>query len=49
MTQQHWEADTSKHALNPAGYWQRSPDDERLDAALLLPAIRGGIAADDVM
>ncbi len=40
-------ADTSKHALNPAGYWQRSPGDERLDAALLLPAIRGGIAADD--
>ncbi len=40
-------ADTSRHALHPAGYWQRSPGDDRLDAALLLPAIRGGIAPDD--
>jgi GH15 family glucan-1,4-alpha-glucosidase len=40
-------ADTSQHALAPTGSWQRSPTDTRLDAALLLPAIRGGIAADD--
>ncbi len=40
-------ADTSEHALHPAGHWQRSPTDTRLDAALLLPAIRGGIPADD--
>jgi GH15 family glucan-1,4-alpha-glucosidase len=40
-------ADTSEHALHPAGHWQRSPTDQRLDAALLLPAIRGGIPADD--
>ncbi|MFZ0039952.1 MAG: glycoside hydrolase family 15 protein [Solirubrobacteraceae bacterium] len=40
-------ADTSEHALSSAGHWQRSPTDPRLDAALLLPAIRGGIAADD--
>jgi hypothetical protein len=40
-------ADTARHALHPAGYWQRSPDDDRLDAALLLPVIRGGIAPDD--
>jgi GH15 family glucan-1,4-alpha-glucosidase len=40
-------ADTSRHAVHPAGYWQRSPGDDRLDAALLLPAIRGGIAPDD--
>jgi GH15 family glucan-1,4-alpha-glucosidase len=40
-------ADTSRHALHPAGHWQRSPTDDRLDAALLLPAIRGGIPADD--
>ncbi len=40
-------ADTSAHALHPRGHWQRSPTDERLDAALLLPAIRGGIPADD--
>jgi alpha,alpha-trehalase len=40
-------ADTAEHALHPAGHWQRSPTDDRLDAALLLPAIRGGIPADD--
>jgi GH15 family glucan-1,4-alpha-glucosidase len=40
-------ADTAAHALHPDGYWQRSPTDPRLDAALLLPSIRGGIAADD--
>ena len=40
-------ADTSRHALHPSGRWQRSPGDDRLDAALLLPAIRGGIAPTD--
>jgi GH15 family glucan-1,4-alpha-glucosidase len=40
-------ADTSSHALHPSGRWQRSRTDTRLDAALLLPAIRGGIGADD--
>jgi alpha,alpha-trehalase len=40
-------ADTSRHAVHPGGYWQRAPGDERLDAALLLPAIRGGIPPDD--
>jgi GH15 family glucan-1,4-alpha-glucosidase len=40
-------ADTARHALHPQGYWQRSPGDDRLDAALLLPAIRGGIPPDD--
>ncbi len=40
-------ADTSARALHPSGRWQRSPTDERLDAALLLPAIRGAIPADD--
>jgi GH15 family glucan-1,4-alpha-glucosidase len=40
-------ADTSAHALHPSGRWQRSRTDERLDAALLLPAIRGAIPADD--
>jgi GH15 family glucan-1,4-alpha-glucosidase len=33
--------------LHPTGRWQRSPHDDRLDAALLLPAIRGAIPADD--
>lgn len=40
-------ADTARHALHPAGHWQRSPTDSRIDAALLLPAIRGAIPADD--
>jgi len=40
-------ADTARNAVHPAGYWQRSPSDDRLDAALLLPAIRGGIPLDD--
>jgi GH15 family glucan-1,4-alpha-glucosidase len=32
---------------HPAGRWQRAPDDERVDAALLLPAIRGALPATD--
>ena len=31
----------------PDGHWQRSPDDPALDAALLLPGLRGAVAADD--
>jgi alpha,alpha-trehalase len=38
---------TSEHALHPSGRWQRSPRDRRVDAALLLPAIRGAIPASD--
>ena len=34
-------------AVHPTGRWQRSPDDERVDAALLLPVIRGTLPADD--
>ncbi len=40
-------ADTAEHALHPGGHWQRSPTDSRIDAALLLPAIRGGLPAED--
>ena len=40
-------AHTSASALHQSGRWQRSPGDERLDAALLLPAIRGAIPHDD--
>ena len=35
------------HLLHPSGRWQRAPDDDQVDAALLLPAVRGGIAPDD--
>jgi len=40
-------ADTAAHAVHPSGRWQRAPDDPGLDAALLLPPIRGALAADD--
>ena len=40
-------AETSAHAIHPTGRWQRSPGDERLDASLLLPSIRGAIPDDD--
>ena len=40
-------ATTAEQALHPSGRWQRSPGDPRVDAALLLPSIRGGIPADD--
>ncbi|HET7266700.1 MAG TPA: glycoside hydrolase family 15 protein [Oleiagrimonas sp.] len=40
-------ADTAQHSVHPSGRWQRAPDDERLDAALLLPAIRGALPAGD--
>jgi alpha,alpha-trehalase len=40
-------ADTASHAVHPTGRWQRSPGDPGLDAALLMPAIRGAVPADD--
>jgi GH15 family glucan-1,4-alpha-glucosidase len=40
-------ADTAKHAVHPSGRWQRSRDDPAVDAALLLPPIRGALPADD--
>ena len=40
-------ADTSAHALHPSGRWQRTATDARVDAALLLPGLRGAIPPDD--
>jgi GH15 family glucan-1,4-alpha-glucosidase len=40
-------AETAGTAVHRSGRWQRSPTDPRVDAALLLPAIRGGLAATD--
>jgi alpha,alpha-trehalase len=40
-------ADVSRDCLHPAGRWQRAAGDDRTDAALLLPAIRGATTADD--
>lgn len=41
------EADTSQNALHPSGRWKRSTDDERVDASLLLAALRGAIEPED--
>jgi GH15 family glucan-1,4-alpha-glucosidase len=40
-------AHTSQRCLHPDGRWQRSPTDEGLDGALLLPPIRGAVGSDD--
>ncbi|MED7821858.1 glycoside hydrolase family 15 protein [Streptomyces chiangmaiensis] len=40
-------ATTSATCVHPHGHWQRTPDDPRVDAALLLPAVRGAVPADD--
>ncbi|MFC4911666.1 glycoside hydrolase family 15 protein [Actinomadura gamaensis] len=42
----HIQAETAKAALDAEGYWRRAPDDERVDAALLLPALRGAYPVD---
>jgi GH15 family glucan-1,4-alpha-glucosidase len=40
-------AETSRLGTHPSGRWQRARDDPRVDAALLLPAARGGLPVDD--
>jgi len=40
-------ADTAAHATHPSGRWQRSATDPKLDAALLLPPLRGATPAGD--
>lgn len=40
-------ADTNSDCLHRYGRWQRAPDDPRIDAALLIPSIRGAIPATD--
>lgn len=40
-------AEVARTCRHPSGRWQRAPDDPRVDAALLLPAIRGAVAPDD--
>jgi alpha,alpha-trehalase len=50
----HWSAladailaDVSSDCLHPEGRWQRAPDDPRVDASLLLTAIRGALPITD--
>jgi len=40
-------SETSATSLHPTGRWQQSPTQRRVDASLLLPTVRGGIAPDD--
>ena len=39
--------DSARPSIHPSGRWQRTPDDSRVDAALLGPAIRGALPACD--
>ena len=38
--------ETERRCLHPSGYWQRSEDDTRVDAALLIPLARGALPPD---
>jgi GH15 family glucan-1,4-alpha-glucosidase len=40
-------ADAGTDCVHPSGRWQRSPGDDRVDAALLLAAIRGAVGPED--
>ena len=40
-------AEAGRDCVHPSGRWQRAPDDPGVDAALLLPAVRGAVPADD--
>jgi GH15 family glucan-1,4-alpha-glucosidase len=40
-------AHTDRTSLHSSGRWQRSPSDQGLDAALLLPPIRGALPGSD--
>ncbi|GAB3806247.1 glycoside hydrolase family 15 protein [Humibacter antri] len=40
-------ADVASDCLHPTGRWQRAPDDERVDSALLFPAVRGALPSGD--
>jgi GH15 family glucan-1,4-alpha-glucosidase len=40
-------ADVAGDSMHASGRWQRAPGDDRVDAALLLAAIRGAVPATD--
>jgi len=40
-------AEAAAECVHPSGRWQRAPDDPRVDAALLVPQLRGLLPADD--
>jgi len=39
--------ETTAECLHPSGRWQRSPVDDRVDASLLMPPVRGALPAED--
>ncbi len=43
----HVVAEAGRDSVHPSGRWQRSPSDPKVDASLILPVIRGGVAPDD--
>jgi GH15 family glucan-1,4-alpha-glucosidase len=40
-------AHTARRGIHPTGRWQRAETDERVDAALLMPTVRGAFLASD--
>ena len=40
-------AETTRRCRHPSGRWKRAEDDDRIDAALLLPPVRGALPPDD--
>lgn len=40
-------AETARTCVHPSGRWQRAPDDDRVDAALLLPLVRDEVESED--
>jgi len=40
-------ADVASDCVHPSGRWQRAPDDQRVDAALLMPPLRGALSSRD--
>jgi len=40
-------SEASATSLHPSGRWQRAPDDDRIDASLLLAETRGALSAED--
>jgi hypothetical protein len=40
-------AEASATSVHAGGWWQRAPDDSRIDASLLLPPLRGAVPFDD--
>ncbi|MFI6088166.1 glycoside hydrolase family 15 protein [Streptomyces sp. NPDC051218] len=40
-------AETARTSLHADGYWQRAPDEPGVDAALLLPPVRGALPGSD--